>query len=99
MAKKTPSSGKKASSPSNPKKPLNQPIPINSGTASSLSGPTSVQPEKTSRAQDHPGIEEEIRIRAYELYIERGCQHGFHNQDWSIAEVEVRSRHKQEKSA
>jgi hypothetical protein len=42
-------------------------------------------------------IEEEIRRRAYELYLERrataGGDDGDQNQDWLIAEREIRSRH------
>jgi Protein of unknown function (DUF2934) len=41
-------------------------------------------------------LEEEIRRRAYELYLERrataGGEDGNQNQDWLIAEREVRSR-------
>ena len=40
-------------------------------------------------------IEEAIRLRAYELYVERamaGGQGGNEGQDWLIAEREVRSR-------
>ena len=35
---------------------------------------------------------DEVRRRAYELYEERGRQHGFHNEDWYRAEQEVRAR-------
>jgi len=41
-------------------------------------------------------IEEQIRLRAYELYLQRrataGCASGDENQDWLIAEREIRSR-------
>jgi Protein of unknown function (DUF2934) len=41
-------------------------------------------------------IEEQIRLRAYELYLQRrataGAGSGDENQDWLIAEREVRSR-------
>ncbi|MBZ5666099.1 MAG: DUF2934 domain-containing protein [Acidobacteriia bacterium] len=44
-----------------------------------------------------PGnLEEEIRRRAYELYLERrataGAGNGDENQDWLVAEREIRSR-------
>jgi len=35
---------------------------------------------------------EEIRVRAYELYMERGCQHGHEVDDWCQAERELESR-------
>jgi hypothetical protein len=42
-------------------------------------------------------LEEEIRRRAYELYLERraatGTESGNPNQDWLIAEHEIRSRY------
>lgn len=46
----------------------------------------------------NPNLEEEIRRRAYELYLERratsGGENGYgdENQDWLMAEREVRSR-------
>ncbi len=49
--------------------------------------------------QLYPGIEEEIRNRAYELYEERGRQEGFHEEDWIRAEAEVLQRYRREKSA
>jgi hypothetical protein len=50
-------------------------------------------------SQSFPGIEEEIRYRAYELYEARGRQEGFHLEDWTRAETEVLSRYRREKSA
>ena len=42
-------------------------------------------------------LEEEIRRRAYELYLQRrataGTGNGNENQDWLIAESEIRSRY------
>jgi Protein of unknown function (DUF2934) len=41
-------------------------------------------------------LEEEIRRRAYELYLQRrataGAESGDENQDWLVAEREIRSR-------
>lgn len=37
---------------------------------------------------------EEIRRRAYELYCERGGDHGSHEADWHRAELEVRSKYR-----
>ena len=88
MANKTPGRSKKT-----PNKPLKQPIPINSGI-----DPLAKDLEN-ARVAEHPGMEEEIRRRAYELYEERGRQEGFHEEDWVRAETEILSRHKREKSA
>ena len=42
-------------------------------------------------------LEEEIRRRAYELYLQRGAtaggESGDENQDWLVAEREILSRH------
>jgi hypothetical protein len=38
-------------------------------------------------------LEEEIRVRAYELYEQRGRTPGFEQQDWLNAEREVLARH------
>jgi len=34
--------------------------------------------------------EEEVRARAYELFVQRGCQHGYDQDDWLQAEYELR---------
>lgn len=34
----------------------------------------------------------EIERLAYQFYVERGYQHGFHEQDWARAEAIVRTR-------
>ena len=37
-------------------------------------------------------LEEQIRVRAYEIYESRGRQEGSHESDWYAAEAELRSR-------
>ncbi|MGE0159819.1 MAG: DUF2934 domain-containing protein [Gemmatimonadales bacterium] len=39
----------------------------------------------------HPSIDEQIRLRAYELYVERGAQPNEDLRDWLQAEREVRA--------
>ena len=56
------------------------------------------------RNQDHRNqaevrIEEEIRIRAYELFEQRGRREGFHDEDWARAEAEVLAKYRRDKSA
>ncbi|HEX3585469.1 MAG TPA: DUF2934 domain-containing protein [Candidatus Angelobacter sp.] len=56
------------------------------------------------RNQDHRNqaeaiIEEEVRIRAYELFEQRGRHEGFHDEDWARAEAEVLARYRRDKSA
>jgi hypothetical protein len=33
-----------------------------------------------------PEVQEAIRLKAYEIFIQRGCEHGNHNEDWIAAE-------------
>lgn len=44
-------------------------------------------------------LEEEIRRRAYELYVERGSSPGNESEDWLTAEREVLSRYQAERTA
>jgi len=68
----------------------------------------SVQPAAVQGAAEVPrngtaasavatNLEEEIRCRAYELYLQRrataGDENGNENQDWLVAEREILSRH------
>ena len=52
-----------------------------------------VTPINTAFAKPSLSLEEEIRVRAYELYLQRNGADGDPNVDWLIAEREVRSRH------
>jgi DUF2934 family protein len=38
-------------------------------------------------------LEDEIRKRAYEIYVGRGCTPGSEHDDWFAAEREIRSRY------
>lgn len=58
---------------------------------------TEIRKDSGKNASSVPvNLEEEIRRRAYELYLQRrataGGENGNPNQDWLIAEREVRSR-------
>jgi len=92
MAEKTPGRKKDTAT----KKSAKKPIPIDSPSPSSASD---VQPGNVAATQAYPGIEEEIRLRAYELYEQRGRQEGFQDEDWSRAETEILARHQRTKSA
>jgi hypothetical protein len=94
MARKTTGSAvttrsKKAGSPTKP------------AAAQAAEIPVSVPVSKTGKPLERVSaksvnLEEQIRVRAYELYLERrataGSGSGDENQDWLIAEREVRSR-------
>ena|ERR1700739_3734464 len=44
-------------------------------------------------------IQEEIRIRAYQLFEQRGRMEGFHDEDWARAEAEILAKYRRDKSA
>jgi hypothetical protein len=44
-------------------------------------------------------LEAQIRVRAYELYEERGCAPGWETEDWFRAEREVLARNHHQQSA
>ena len=39
-------------------------------------------------------LHEEIRIRAFDFFVERGAEHGRDLEDWHRAELEVRSKYR-----
>ncbi|HVH85228.1 MAG TPA: DUF2934 domain-containing protein [Terriglobales bacterium] len=65
-------------------------------TSSAAENKSSNNAPFTSRATDtsvHPSVsEEQIRRRAYELYMQRGGRGGSHTDDWFRAEAELRGR-------
>ena len=42
---------------------------------------------------DPISLEEEIRLRAYQIYLERGSTPGDAREDWFLAERQIRERH------
>lgn len=46
----------------------------------------------TTEAAKLPPSHEEIAVRSYELYLQRGAVDGYHEQDWLQAEAELLSR-------
>ena len=65
-------------------------------TAARNDTPKNGKPVNLASGSVPVNLEEEIRRRAYELYLQRraaaGGENGNPNQDWLIAEREVRSR-------
>ena len=87
MATKSPGTPRKTTSRKTTAKQSNTVTPIRESV--SENGASQVPPE----------LHEEIRIRAYALYLERGRQHGFDQEDWSRAEREILSKYQREKTA
>jgi Protein of unknown function (DUF2934) len=51
--------------------------------------PVTTSPEFAQESQGSPVLEEKIRTRAYELYLQRGGRGGSPEQDWFQAQKEV----------
>jgi hypothetical protein len=47
-------------------------------------------PDGSTEERELPADEQEIRNRAYEIYLERGAHHGYDVEDWLRAERELR---------
>ena len=46
--------------------------------------------KKAATASNHEPTHEEIAARAYELYLARGSLDGYSEEDWLVAEAELR---------
>jgi hypothetical protein len=55
--------------------------------------------QKTAGQITHHEIAQQIRVRAYELFEQRGRHEGHDHEDWAQAEVEILSKYQREKSA
>ena len=92
MATKSPRKPRKTTSA---KKGTAQPSEIapngQAGSAAEVPG------NEFQRAQHR--IEEEIRVRAYAFFEERGRQEGHHHEDWVRAETEILAKYQRPKSA
>ena len=57
-----------------------------------VTAPMSVKASKTiSMVAKHEPTHEEIAVRAFELYLDRGGLPGHHEEDWLRAEAELRA--------
>ena len=90
--RKTTSSGQKTGQPASSVTPIGP-----AGNLRESQNRGAAQAEQRNHVEVR--IEEEIRIRAYELFEERGRQEGFHDEDWARAEAEVLAKYRRDKSA
>ena len=58
-----------------------------------VESPIIVSPQAASDKQVTPNLEEQVRLRAYHFYLQRGGRGGSPEQDWFRALEEIRSRH------
>jgi len=59
------------------------------GNGSAVAAPVTTSPEFAQGPLSSPGLEEKIRTRAYEIYLQRGGTGGSPEQDWFQAQNEV----------
>ncbi len=64
----------------------------NSGTASAVDELDYPEQYEVDSRFSQEDLQSEIAHRAHELWIERGCRYGSHEQDWLDAEREVRAK-------
>ncbi len=57
------------------------------------------QPFEVKRNTSTVDLEDEIRVRAYQLYEERGYTPGHEDEDWLVAEREILNRHDHQQRA
>jgi hypothetical protein len=71
---------------------IGQQPPSASAPGGSQAASEASREQKTSRSMSSEPTEEEIRLRAYHRYLERGGGHGKDYDDWLEAERELRNR-------
>ena len=96
MAEKT--RGRARSTTSQKKTTNQKPANVTSISQGGLSQSENRAESNAVRASE-PSLLELIRIRAYEIFEERGRLDGFDQEDWARAEAEVLARFQREKSA
>jgi hypothetical protein len=78
-----------------PKKRIRKAAPTNGNGVHAENGngvavvPDTVSTEISAQSQVQPSVEEQIRVRAYQIYMERGGNGGSPEQDWLRAVQEV----------
>jgi hypothetical protein len=60
------------------------------GTIGASAGVEGVEPHADSRSMSSEPSEEDIRMRAYQRYLQRGGNHGMDFEDWLEAERELK---------
>ena len=56
------------------------------------------KPFEVKKNKSTLNLEEEIRVRAYQLYEERGYTPGHEDEDWLVAEQEILNRNDQQRA-
>ena len=78
----------RANDSATPKKRTRKAKPEN-GNGTEVVETVTTSPKLAQGSQAAPAIEEKIRVRAYEIYLQRGGNGGSPEQDWLTAKNEV----------
>jgi Protein of unknown function (DUF2934) len=70
--------------------------PRNGNAAKNVTPINKRMPKPAKSDSGTVNLDEEIRVRAYEIYQQRGNQPGSEHEDWLLAEREVLARHNQQ---
>ncbi|HKD83055.1 MAG TPA: DUF2934 domain-containing protein [Candidatus Angelobacter sp.] len=101
MAEKTSETSEKSRKSNSRKKTTSKKVasvtPISQGSLAHETN--SSEPNETKSHPAEPMVLEQIRFRAYEIFVERGRLHGFDQEDWARAEAEILAKFHREKSA
>ena len=62
------------------------------GNGTPVTLPTMMSPERDQSSQGSPALEQKIRARAYEIYLQRGGMGGSPEQDWFQRRVRFTGR-------
>jgi hypothetical protein len=73
------------------------PMPVVAATSATPNA-SKVKPRAKTKSMQ-VSIEDVIRLRAYEIYLQRGATPGNPHEDWNVAEREVRAHFGQEAEA
>jgi hypothetical protein len=96
MAKRTPRSQSNDASAPAPAQPKSRPpraktaVPGGPDTLGAYPGIEGVEQHADSRSMGSEPSEEDIRMRAYQRYLQRGGNHGMDFEDWLEAERELK---------
>jgi hypothetical protein len=75
----------------------------NSGNGTTTRNPVATMPSpkpvEVRKTKPLVNLEEQIRVRAYQLYEERGYTPGHQEEDWLVAEREILTRSDSQQSA
>jgi|SRR5882724_12238852 len=100
---RTSTAAKKSVAKKTSAKPEAETVDTTAAPSTLAAAPTGIKAKKaktkTKAKSLQVSIEDIIRLRAYEIYLQRGATAGNQHEDWQVAEREVRAHFGQEADA